>query len=193
LAEAIQSAERLGWPIVVKTAEDIAHKSDQGGVVVGVEDASALEVVYSDLSSRLGPRVLVQEEVPAGIELALGTVLDPQFGPLVMVAAGGVLVEILEDRAFAFPPLDKAGADRLLSGLAINRLLGGVRGAEAADCDSILETIVRLSILALDLGDRLAALDINPVIASSKGCTAVDALVVPREQPVANDSGPDTE
>jgi acyl-CoA synthetase (NDP forming) len=187
--EAVEIAERLGWPVVVKTAEGISHKSDRGGVVVGIEDASTLESVYDDLAHRLGSRVLVQEMAPTGVELALGTVLDAQFGPLVMVAAGGVWVEILEDRAFALPPLDRVRADRLLEGLAINKLLGGVRGAQPADRASIIEAVLRLSILAHDMGDRLAALDVNPLIASSTGCMAVDALVVPHELVAADQPG----
>ncbi|MCP3996046.1 MAG: CoA-binding protein, partial [bacterium] len=128
---------------------------------------------------RLGPRVLVQEMAPEGVELALGTVLDAQFGPLVMVAAGGVWVEILEDRAFALPPLDRVRAEKLLAELAVGKLLRGVRGAEPADVGSVVDAMVRLSVLALDLGDRLAALDVNPLIAGPGGCMAVDALVVP--------------
>ena len=188
-AGAMEIAERLGWPVVVKTATAIAHKSDQGGVSVGVEDAAALETVYEDLSSRLGPRVLVQEMAPEGVELALGTVLDPQFGPLVMVAGGGVWVEILEDRAFALPPLDRLRAERLLAELSISRLFTGVRGAEPADVGSIVDAIVRLSMLAFDMGDCLAALDVNPLIASSEGCMAVDALVVPHEAAAADQPG----
>jgi len=187
--EAVEIAERLGWPVVVKTAEGISHKSDRGGVVVGVEDASALEATYDDLSSRLGPRVLVQEMAPAGVELALGTVLDAQFGPLVMVAAGGVWVEILEDRAFALPPLDRVRADGLLARLAINKLLGGVRGAQPADRASIIDAVLRLSMLAHDMGDRLAALDVNPLIASSECCMAVDALVVPHVSAAGDQPG----
>ncbi len=150
-------------------------------MVGGVEDAAALKTVYDDLSARLGPRVLVQEMAPKGVELALGTVLDAQFGPLVMVAAGGVWVEILEDRAFALPPLDRVRAERLLAGLAVGKLLAGVRGAEPADVGAVVDALVRLSVLALDMGDRLAALDINPLIASPAGCMAVDALVVPHD------------
>ena len=145
---AAEIAERLGWPVVVKTAAAISHKSDQGGVVVGVEDAATLKTVYDDLSRRLGPRVLVQEMAPKGVELALGTVLDAQFGPLVMVAAGGVWVEIFEDRAFALPTLDRVRAERLLAELAIARLLGGVRGAEPADVGAVVDAMVRLSVLA---------------------------------------------
>ena len=186
---AAEIAERFGWPVVIKTAEGISHKSDRGGVVVGIEDASTLESAYDDLAHRLGPRVLVQGMAPAGVELALGTVLDAQFGPLVMVAAGGVWVEILEDRVFALPPLDRVRAERLLAGLAIDKLLGGVRGAEPCDRASIIDAIVRLSVLALDMGDRLAALDVNPLIASSEGCVAADALVVPHEPAAADQPG----
>ena len=192
-AGTMEIAERLGWPVVVKTATAIAHKSDQGGVFVGVEDAAALETVYKDLSSRLGPRVLVQEMAPEGVELALGTVLDPQFGPMVMVAAGGVWVEILEDRSFALPPLDRLRAERLLAELSISRLFTGVRGAEPADVASIVDAVVHLSMLALDMGDRLAALDVNPLIAGSEGCMAVDALVVPRKQAAGDQQAPDAD
>ena len=187
--EAVAIAERLGWPVVVKTAEDISHKSDQQGVVVGLEDAAALEAAYSDLESRLGPRVLVQEMAPAGVELALGIVRDPQFGPLVMLAAGGILVELLEDRAFALPPLDSLRAERLLNELSINKLLAGVRGADPADKAAIVDVAVRLSVLAADLGDLLEGLDINPLIAHPAGCMAVDALVVPRELAADRDPG----
>jgi len=188
-SEAVEIAEQLGWPVVVKTAAAISHKSDQGGVFVGVDDATAVESAYDDLSGRLGPRVLVQEMAPEGVELALGTTLDPQFGQLVMVAAGGVWVEIVQDRAFALPPLDRARAERLLAELTVNKLLAGVRGGQPADLGSIVDAIVRLSILAVDMGDRLAALDVNPLIAGPRGCMAVDALVVPRAQGEADGTG----
>jgi len=185
--EAAAIAERIGWPVVVKTAAPIGHKSDQGGVAVGIENEAALAAAYEDLSGRLGPTVLVQEMAPGNIELALGIVRDVQFGPLIMVAAGGVWVELFQDRAFALPPLDAARAERLLSELAVNKLLGGVRGADPADVGSIVNALVRLSTLAVDLGDHLAALDVNPLIVGPSGCMAVDALVVPHE-PAAGDA-----
>ena len=185
-AEATEIGERLGWPVVVKTAAPIEHKSDQGGVFVGIEDEAALVAAYEDLSARLGPTVLVQEMATDGIELALGIVRDAQFGPLIMVAAGGVWVELLQDRAFALPPLDAVRAERLIAELAVNKLLGGVRGADPSDVGSIVNALVRLSNLAVELGEHLAALDVNPLIAGPNGCMAVDALVVPRK-PAAGD------
>jgi acetate---CoA ligase (ADP-forming) len=120
--------------------------------------------------------------VPLGVEMALGVIADPTFGPLVLVGAGGVLVEVLRDRALALPPVDAAGAHRMIGRLAARPILDGVRGAEPADVDALANAIARLSVLAADLGDLIAALDVNPVIAGPKGCVAVDALVeLPRD------------
>jgi hypothetical protein len=114
------------------------------------------------------------------VEVALGVVRDPQFGPLVLVAAGGVLVELLKDRRLAMPPLDPARAHRLIDGLAMRPLFDGVRGSPACDVDALARTVVALSWLAHDLGEHLEALDVNPVICGPDGCLAVDSLVVPR-------------
>jgi hypothetical protein len=117
---------------------------------------------------------------PDGVEVALGVVRDPTFGPLVLVAAGGVLVELLKDRRLGLPPLDRRAARRLIDGLKIRPILDGVRGAPAADVDALARAVSALATLASDLGDRLDALDANPVIVSPSGCVAVDALVIPR-------------
>jgi len=175
---AVEAATGIGFPVVLKTAAPgITHKSDVDGVRVGLADADAVLAAYDDLGSRLGPDVTVAAMVPPGIEMALGVLADPTFGPLVLVGAGGVLVEVLHDRALALPPLDRAGARRMIDGLAVRPVLDGVRGAEPADVDALADAIVRLSVLASDLGELIAALDVNPVIVGPKGCVAVDALV----------------
>jgi acyl-CoA synthetase (NDP forming) len=117
---------------------------------------------------------------PPGVELSLGVVRDPQFGPLCMVGAGGVLIEVLRDRQFALPPLDRSRARRLIDRLSIRPLLDGVRGAPPADVDAVADALVRVSALALDLGDVIEALDVNPLIAGPAGCVAVDAMVIAR-------------
>jgi acyl-CoA synthetase (NDP forming) len=179
---AVAAAEEIGFPVAMKTAAPgVAHKSDVGGVRLGIADAPALVLAYGDLAARFGPRVTVAAMAPSGVEVALGIVRDPTFGPLVLVAAGGVLVEVLGDRRLALPPIDRDGAMRLLDGLAIRPLLDGVRGASPADIDALADAIVRLSVFAAELGDRIDALDANPVIVSERGCVAVDALVVPRD------------
>jgi acyl-CoA synthetase (NDP forming) len=177
--EAVVAAHEVGWPVVLKTAAPgVQHKSDVGGVVVGVQDEPALREAYADLASRLGPQVSVAALAPSGVELALGIVRDPTFGPLVLVAAGGVLVELLGDRRLAFPPLDEGGARRLIDGLQVRPMLDGVRGAPASDVDAVARAVSRLSLLAADVGDVVEALDVNPLIAGPEGCVAVDALVI---------------
>jgi acetate---CoA ligase (ADP-forming) len=125
---------------------------------------------------------VVARMAPPGVEMALGIVLDPTFGPLVLVAAGGVLVELLHDRRLAFPPLDEGRATSLIDGLRSRPLLDGLRGSPPADVLALTTAVVRLSRLAMDQGDLIAALDVNPVIVSSDGCLAVDALVLARAE-----------
>lgn len=178
--EAVAAAEGVGWPVALKTAAPkVTHKTDAGGVRLGIGDRSELVEAYRDLAARLGPEVVVAAMAPPGVELALGIVRDPQFGPLVVVAAGGELVELLGDRSLAFPPLDEPRARRPVDRLGIRPLLDGVRGRPPADVDAVVDALVRLSVLAVDLGDRLDALDVNPLICGPAGCVAVDALVVP--------------
>ena len=116
----------------------------------------------------------------AGVEIALGIVRDPQFGPLVLVGAGGVLVEVLKDRRLAMPPLDELRARSMVDRLKVRPLLDGVRGQPASNVDALAKAVVAFSWLAHDLGDHLEALDANPVICGPDGCVAVDALVIPR-------------
>jgi acyl-CoA synthetase (NDP forming) len=181
VAAALAAATEIGYPVVLKTDEpQIQHKSDVGGVTLGIGDADQLGAAYADLARRLGPRVLVCQTVPAGVELALGIVRDPEIGPLIVVGAGGVLVELLADRAVALPPVSDSLAAELLADLRVRALLDGVRGAPGADMDAVIAAIRGLSDLALELGDQLDALDINPLICGPGGALAVDALAIPR-------------
>jgi acetate---CoA ligase (ADP-forming) len=181
LASVLGAAEVVGYPVVLKTDEPgILHKSDVGGVALGIADAEELAAAYADLATRLGSRVLVCQTVPAGTELALGIVTDRQLGPLIVVGAGGVLVELLADRAVALPPVSAAQAADLVRGLRVGGLLAGVRGVPPADLSAVAQAVCGLSQLAIELGDQFAALDINPLICGPHGAIAVDALAVPR-------------
>jgi acetate---CoA ligase (ADP-forming) len=176
---AAAAARRIGYPVVLKTDEPgVAHKSDAGGVVLGIRDEAELLKCYADLASRLGPAALVCESVPPSTELALGLVKDPDLGPLVIVGAGGTLVEVIADRVVAMPPLTPEQATDLLGGLKVARLLAGVRGARPADIGAVARAIACLAELAGELGEHIEALDINPLICGPDGAVAVDALVV---------------
>jgi acyl-CoA synthetase (NDP forming) len=180
-AEAAEAADSLGYPIVLKTNDPaVTHKSDAGGVVTGLTSPAALSAAYQQLTARLGPHVLVSGTAAPGVELSLGLINDPALGPLIVVAAGGVLVEMLADHAVALPPVDQPGAHRLLGRIRAARLLDGVRGAPAADRDAVAGAIAALSTLVGELGDALTGLDINPLICAPTGVVAVDVLAIAR-------------
>jgi len=178
--EALAAAARIGYPVVLKTDESgIAHKSDAGGVILGLGSDAELTAAYADLAARLGPAALVCETVPRGTELALGIVRDPDLGPLIVVGAGGILVELIADRAVALPPLSEEQATGLLADLKVSKLLAGARGAAPADLGAIARAITGLAELASELGHDIEALDINPLICGPSGAIAVDALIIP--------------
>jgi acyl-CoA synthetase (NDP forming) len=177
---ALAVAAQIGYPVVLKTAEPgVAHKSDTGGVVLGIRDAAGVEAAYADLAARLGPRVLVCETAAPGTELAVGITTDSDLGPLVVVGAGGVLVEHLADRAVTLPPVDPPRARRMLSRLRAAPLLTGFRGRPPADLGAIATAITAVSAIACELDGELAALDINPLICGPGGAVAVDVLAEP--------------
>ncbi len=172
-------AKTIGYPLVLKTAEaGIHHKSDAGGVKINIQTEDELLAHYEDLSKRLGPSALVTEMVDKGTEVGLGIINDPQFGPLVMIAAGGIFIELLSDKAIALCPVDVEEADELLSSLKINALINGVRGQTAGNRQALIDIIVKLSWLAFELKDVISEIDINPVIVNSTAAVAVDALVI---------------
>ena len=178
-ADLLGAAAELGYPLVLKTNEPgIDHKSDVGGVAIGIEDEAVLVERYRDIAVRLGPSALVVPMVEQGVEIALGTVNDPQFGPIVMVAAGGILVELLSDRAVALCPVGPREASEMLDSLKVDKMLRGARGKPAVERESLIQAIVKLSQIAFALRDDIAEIDINPVIARDTGTTAVDALIV---------------
>ncbi len=180
---AVRAAAELGLPVVLKTADPaITHKTEVDGVRTGLADPAAVAAAYDDLAGRLGPCVTVQRQLPPGVELALGVHADPLVGPLVVVAAGGTLVELLHQRAVALPPVDAATARRLLGQLEVARLLEGHRGGPALPVEAVVRAVVAVSRLAEELGDLLVALDVNPLVVHPGGATAVDALVVAAEQ-----------
>ncbi|MBW2287243.1 MAG: acetate--CoA ligase family protein [Deltaproteobacteria bacterium] len=180
LADALGAAEEIGYPIALKTAAGDLHKTERGGVRLGVADPDELAAAYRDFEARLGPRVLVQEMVPDGCELLLGLVFDAQFGPMLSIATGGIFVEVLKDfRMLPLPTTSAEVADALAS-LRGAPLLHGVRGRPPADLEAIVRAALSLAALASDLGDCIAEVDVNPLVALPDRAVVVDALVVPK-------------
>src|SRR5262245_3508469 len=181
-AEARDAARAIGYPVALKTAAGHVHKSDVGGVHLGLTTASEGDGAYADLSARLGAAVLVSGMAPAGVEIGLGAVLDEAFGPIVVVSAGGVLIELLEAKNAALAPIGPDEARALLGEIKVHKLLAGVRGSPPSDMQALAELISRFSVMVAALAPELAEVDVNPVIAGAWGALAVDALVVTKQR-----------
>jgi acyl-CoA synthetase (NDP forming) len=180
--EAVAVATRLGYPVVAKVGgRSFVHKSDVGGVRLGLSDEAAVRAAARDLL-RLDPdgRVLIQAQ-RAGEEVIIGGLRDPQAGPVVMVGLGGVLVEVLADVVFRMAPIDAEEAAAALRTLRGYPVLAGARGRPGVDLDALATTLASASRLLVAVGE-ISELDLNPVLASSDGATAVDLriLVQPR-------------
>ncbi len=132
LGEAKALAAQLGYPVVLKAiAPGVVHKSDAGAVVLGVSGERELSESFEQLRSRFGPvRVLVQEMVSSGVEMIVGVQTDPQFGPVVLVGSGGILVELVHDTALGLPPVDRGRALEMINALRVRRLLEGFRDSQ---------------------------------------------------------------
>ena len=188
--EAVAAAAELGYPVVLKTAaDDVRHKVDVDGVRLELADADAVRASYADLAGRLGAEVTVQRQVAPGVELALGLVRDPLVGPLVVVSSGGTLVELMDQRSVALPPVDESAAARIVDRLPIATVLRGYRSQPPGDLDAVHDAVVAMSQLAHELGDLVAAVDVNPLIVSPSGAVAVDALVLPFRPDVPEPQG----
>jgi acetate---CoA ligase (ADP-forming) len=140
IGAAIAAAEAIGYPVALKTLGAL-HKSELGGVALGLADDEEVTAAYAAMTRSLGPAATVEPMVEGGVEVSIGFVRDDAFGPLVVVAAGGTLVELLADRAVACPPLSHAGARRLLDRLRIRPMLAGWRGAPAVDIEALVDVV----------------------------------------------------
>lgn len=187
--EARRIASGLTGPYVVKVVSpDIVHKSDVGGVVLGLETPEAVQEAVAAMATRLAASrpeaaiegYLVQEMRTGKAELFIGARRDPQFGPLVIVGAGGVLVELIKDVAVARAPIAREEAAALLDRLSISRLLKGFRGSAALDVEAVADAVAQVSWLVHDLGECFEELDVNPLLVgeAGKGCVAVDGRLL---------------
>lgn len=178
--DAADAADAIGYPVVVKAVSaDLAHKTEAGGVALNLRDRAAVTDAAKRLSALSGT-LLVEAMVTDGVaELIVGVDVDPQFGPVVLVGAGGILAELLTDSAVLLPPVSKARARQAIEGLRVAKILQGFRGKPAGDIDTLADAIVAVAAYAETHADTLVELDINPLIVrpAGDGVVAVDALI----------------
>lgn len=183
---AVEIADELGYPVVMKiVSTDIAHKSDVGGVAVGLRDAKAVRKAYKEMMAKVvevAPKakiqgVAIQSMARQGTEVIVGSTTDPQFGPVMMFGLGGVFVEVLKDVAFRIVPLEKRDAAQMVREIKGLPILQGVRGQAPADIEALESLILQVSDF-IAAHPEIAELDLNPVFAYDDGVIAVDARIV---------------
>jgi acyl-CoA synthetase (NDP forming) len=188
--EAVQAADKLGYPCVLKVCSvDIPHKTEFGVVRIGLESKESVQQAYEEMLATVKAKkpdadiegVLVQKQIK-GVECLLGISRDEQLGPTLVMGLGGVFVEILADVVIRIPPISATEAWRALENLKGAKVFSGVRGALPADINAFAEMAARISWLGYDLRDEIAEMDLNPVVVlpAGQGALAVDALVVIR-------------
>jgi acyl-CoA synthetase (NDP forming) len=190
--EAAEAAAALGFPVALKaTGPEIVHKSDIGGVALGLASPEEVVTAYQGMADRLGPRMtgaLVQQMAGTGVETIVGVVQDPLFGPLLLFGMGGTATELLGDRSFRILPVTDEDAAELVRSLRSSPRLFGYRGAPEADVAALEDLLQRVARLAGTIPE-IAELDLNPVIISPTGAIAVDARLLLR--PVSPGPPPD--
>ena len=183
-SEAASLASEIGFPVVLKIlSPDIVHKSDVGGVVTNVRNLSeareAFRLIINSVREKkpkakiLG--VVVQNQVPSGVEVYVGSILDAQFGPVMAFGLGGIFTEIFKDVSFGLAPLTKQDALRMINETKVARILSGARGKPPADIKSLVDIMIRASFLTME--QKIREMDLNPVIASPSGCVVADARI----------------
>lgn len=190
--EAVETSKKLGFPVVLKVlSPEISHKSDAGGVKIGLKSASQVESAYTEIMNSVkqkepGARILgvsVQKMARPGIEVIIGMSKDPQFGPVLMFGLGGVFVEVLKDVAFRIVPLVRRDASEMISEIKGFPILKGYRGQEPANIPLLENTLLKLSEF-VDANPEIKELDLNPIFAYKDDAVAVDARII--LEPVAS-------
>jgi succinyl-CoA synthetase beta subunit len=184
-AEAVRSAEEIGYPLVAKVVSPaVLHKSDVRGVRVGVPDARELAALFREWSGVERSAGMLVEEIGQGRELIVGAKNDFQFGPIILLGSGGTGVEIFRDVALAMAPLEDKDALAMVGRLKTRPLLEGYRGAPPIAMEELTRLLVRFSRLALDLETRVESIDLNPVLCSSSRAVVADARIILKTQAV---------
>jgi acetate---CoA ligase (ADP-forming) subunit beta len=177
--EAVQFAEKIGYPVVGKLVSPKApHKSEVGGVVVGIDSAKNLEETFHRFSSFEDFAGMLIEEMVSGTELIAGAKVDYQFGPVILLGMGGTAVEIYKDTTLRMAPLKEVDVESMLKGLKAHELLKGYRGSQPVNLKELVRTLMSFSSLVMDLEGHFESIDLNPVMCSSKRCVVADARIM---------------
>jgi len=187
--EARIQAERLEYPVVLKiVSPDIAHKSDVGGVKIGLADGDAVTAAFNEITANARQAVpnanilgvAVQHMAPEGVEVIVGMTIDPQFGPVMMFGLGGIMVELMKDVSFRLVPLKERDATQMINEIKGRSLLEGIRGKPPVDKAALSQAILKVAEF-VEQHPQVQELDLNPMIAYPDGAIAVDARIVVSE------------
>jgi 3-hydroxypropionyl-CoA synthetase (ADP-forming) len=187
--ESIKKANELGFPLVAKiVSPQILHKTDVGGLRVGLSSEAEVRQTFTDLYTRLSNQyevkgVLLEKMVPQGIELIVGLQNDSQFGPVIMVGLGGIYTEIFKDVVFRILPITNADATNMIEDLRGKQILKGFRGADPINIEMLSDALVKIGKLGTDMAAYYESIDFNPVIAYPNDYYVVDAKIILREKP----------
>jgi succinyl-CoA synthetase beta subunit len=178
-AEAVAAARKIGYPVVAKVVSaQILHKSEAGGVIVGVPDASRLTDIFEKFSVLEGFAGLLVEEMLPGLELIIGAKVDFQFGPVILLGIGGTGVEIYQDTVIRLAPIAENDVQAMLAGLKGTKLLHGYRGAEPINVPALIRLMLAFSTLVMDLENDIESIDLNPVKCTGSRCVVADARIM---------------
>lgn len=179
LDEAVEAARGIGYPIVAKVVSpQVLHKSELGGVIVGIDSDAKLGEVFRRFSAIDEFAGMIVEEILTGVELIIGAKIDFQFGPIVVVGIGGTAVEIYQDSSIRMAPLTSNDVLSMLKNLKGYRMIEGYRGSEPVNLDKLTEIVVTFSELLMELEDVVESIDLNPVMCSSQKCIIADARIM---------------
>ena len=186
--EAIKRSREIGFPLVAKiVSADILHKTDVGGVKVGLSSEDDVKKTFDDMYYRLREKydvkgVLLEKMVPNGVELIIGLQNDSQFGPSIMVGLGGIYTELFKDVSFRVLPITKNDASKILESLRCKDILKGFRGSKPINMDMLSEAIVNIGTLGVDLAGKYESIDFNPVVVYPESYFVVDAKIILKEK-----------
>ena len=184
--EAAKEAKKLGFPLVMKVVSpQILHKTDVGGVKVGINNVDEVKKTFKDMYGRLSKKkgvdvkgILLEKMVPKGVELIVGVQNDPQFGPVIMVGLGGIMTEVMKDVAFRMLPITTSDAKSMLNELKGSKLLKGFRGSPPINLDMVSQMLVKIGKLGVENADYINSIDFNPVVVYPKSHFVVDAKII---------------